>query len=156
MCKSPGKTYPALKTQHKKSRPSPDSCPDLLLRQEKYSRAAHRLPPTPTTPSHRLPTPPRIQIERIPKTMDREEEEPPGKKKGTQILQENLLPHADPLHYKDISAGSAMTHVHDEFDESIFFKEDFSYMALLNGDIDMNCSSSNINIKVRKNTYKNY
>jgi hypothetical protein len=23
---------------------------------------------------------------------------------------------------QDISAGSAMTHVHDEFDESIFFK----------------------------------
>jgi hypothetical protein len=32
--------------------------------------------------------------------MDGEEEESPGKKKGTQILQENLLPHADLLHYK--------------------------------------------------------
>jgi hypothetical protein len=79
-------------TQHKSRAKGPDSCPTFFF----GKKSPHVLCSDSTNSNHSLQplaTPLKIQIERIPKKMDGEEEEP-GKKKGKEILQENLLQHA--------------------------------------------------------------
>lgn len=78
--------------------------------------------------------------------MEENDEQAPGNKKGKGKLHE-ILPGLEDPRSQVINGGSTMRDSENQFDESMAIQGKFSFMALLNGELDMNYSSSATHIQ---------